>query len=69
MSNVTPLPHQPRAPHLRPLTFRGAYGQPGGDGLDSLARLLLTLAADEDPQPVSPPQPGRVLLAQLQRSA
>lgn len=35
MSNVTPLPHQPRAPHLRPLTFRGAYGQPGGDGLDS----------------------------------
>lgn len=69
MSNVTPLPHQPRAPHLRPLTFRGAYGQPGGDGLDSLARLLLTLAADEDPQPVSPPQPSRVLLAQLQRSA
>ena len=69
MSNVTPLPRQPRAPHLRPLTFRGAYGQPGGDGLDSLARLLLTLAADEDPQPVSPPQPGRLLPAQFQRSA
>ena len=69
MSNVTPLPRQPRAPQSRPLTFRGAYGQPGGDGLDSLAKLLLTLAADEDLQPISPPQPGRVLPAQLQRSA
>lgn len=69
MSNVTPLPRQPRAPHSRPLTFRGAYGQPGGDGLDSLAKLLLTLSADEDLQPVSPPQPGRLLPAQLQRSA
>ena len=67
MSNVTPLPHKPRAPQSRTLTFRGAYGQPGGDGLDSLARLLLTLAADEDPQPISPPQPCRLLPAQLQR--
>ena len=56
MSNVTPLPRQPRAPQSRPLTFRGAYGQPGGDGLDSLARLLLTLAAEEDPQPHPPPE-------------
>ena len=31
MSNVTPLPRQPRAPQSRPLTFRGAYGQPGGE--------------------------------------
>ena len=55
MNKFIHMPRQPRATHSRPLTFRGAYGQPGGDGLDSLARLLLTLAADEDPQPVSPP--------------
>ena len=31
MNTVVPLPRQPRAPQSRPLTFRGAYGQPGGD--------------------------------------
>ena len=62
MSNVTPLPRQPRAPQSRPLTFRGAYGQPGGDGLDRFARLLVEFGLEElakgnlDQQP--PANPG-----------
>lgn len=48
----------------RPLRYSGAYGQPGGAGLDSLARLLLLFAADEDPQPDCQPQPSRLLSAQ-----
>ena len=67
MNTVVPLPVKPRPPRHRPLVCQGVYGRPGGDGLDSLARLLLTLAADEDPQPISPPQPCRLLPAQLQR--
>ena len=62
MSNVTTLPRQPRATHPRPLTFRGAYGHPGGDGLDRFARLLVEFGLEElakgnlDQQP--PANPG-----------
>lgn len=35
---------------VRPLVCRGVYGAPGGDGLDSLARLLLSIADDEAAQ-------------------
>ena len=69
MNTVVPLPVKPRPPRHRPLVCQWVYGRPGGDGLDSLARLLLSIAADEDAQPVRPPQPGRLLPAQLQRSA
>ena len=46
----------------RPLTCRGVYGAPGGDGLDSLAHLLLAVAADEAPQPNRQPDPCLLLL-------
>lgn len=39
MNTVVPLPVKPRPPHHRPLVCHGVYGRPGGDGLDSLARL------------------------------
>ena len=62
MNKVIPMPRQPRAPQSRLLTFRGAYGQPGGDGLDRFARLLVEFGLEElakgnlDQQP--PANPG-----------
>lgn len=38
----------------RPLRLAGVYGQPGEAGLDSLARLLLTLAADSESPHTTP---------------
>ena len=69
MSNVVPLPVKTRHPRHRPLVCQGVYGRPGGDGLDSLARLLLSIAADEDAQPVRQPEPRLRLSALKQRQA
>lgn len=66
MNTVVPLPVKPRPPRHRPLVCQGVYGRPGGQGLDSLARLLLALAADAS-QPISPTgkpcQPGMLAIA------
>lgn len=40
------MPCAPPAPRVAPLLCRGVYGAPGGDGLDSLARLILSLVAE-----------------------
>ncbi len=42
---------QPKPTAPRPLLCQAVYGRPGGQGLDSLARLLLTLAADATLRP------------------
>ena len=66
MTAVVPLPVKPRPPRHRPLVCQGVYGRPGGDGLDSLARILLSIAADEDRQPDRQPEP-RLRLSALKQ--
>lgn len=51
---MTPL--KPAAP--RQLLCQAVYGRPGGQGIDSLARLLLAIAADAS-QPSSGSQAAR----------
>ena len=53
----------------RPLVCRGVYGVPGGDGLDSLARLLLSIAEDEADQSACQPDPCLLLPQKLKRPA
>ena len=69
MSNVVSLPSKPRPPRHRPLLCQGVYGRPGGDELDSLARLLLSIAADEDHQPDRQPEPSLLLPQKLKGPA
>ena len=60
---------RPARRQVRPLACRGVYGAPGGDGLDSLARLLLSRAEDEADQPARQPEPSLLLPQKLQRPA
>lgn len=50
-----------------PLTCTKVIGAPGGAGLDSLARLLLQMAADAQPAPAPDPPRRRVLSAVFKR--
>lgn len=65
---VDPSPSPPPRrviPANRHLRLAGVYGQPGGEGLNSLARLLLNLAAEDDSPDHAPDR--RLLLSPQQQ--